>query len=249
VYGWRARLGIIYGVGFTEHEFHQCAPPGVSVHITRARTPGKSMFVLPPGMKSGDAFLAEIARCTEDLAKMRPQVIFWGSTSGSFANPDGGPGREWDARLRTAMAAATGPGIISTTTSASVIAGLAALGVKRVAMASPYKPEAEQRFAAYLADHGVATVRSRGLACEDVWEIGQLGPEVAYRTAIEADHPDAEAIVIGETSFRTLEVLDRIEADTGKPVVAASIVSMWNALRLAGVRERQQGLGRLFREH
>jgi len=247
VYGWRARLGIIYGVGFTDHEFYQCAPAGVSVHITRATTPGKSMFELPPEIRTEDAFVQEVARCASDLAKMRPAVIFWGSTSGSFAAPDGGSGRAWDARLKEAMKRATG--IPSTTTSSSVVAGLAALGARRVAIASPYKPDAEARFSAYLGEHGVSVLKTRGLACEDVWEIGQLGPEVAHRTALEADHPDADAIVIGETSFRTIEVLDRIEADTGKPVVAASIVSMWNALRMAGVREAQPRLGRLFREH
>jgi maleate isomerase len=88
----------------------------------------------------------------------------------------------------------------------------------------------------------------RGLACEDVWEIGNLGPEVAYRTAMEALHPDADAIVIGETSFRTIEVLEAIEKDSGKPVVAASIASMWHAIRLSGVRGPQPRLGRLFRE-
>jgi maleate cis-trans isomerase len=87
----------------------------------------------------------------------------------------------------------------------------------------------------------------RGLACEDVWEIGNLGPEVAYQTAINAMHPDADAIVIGETSFRTKEIIEPLESDSGKPVVAASIVSMWNAVRLAGVREPLSGLGALFR--
>jgi maleate isomerase len=247
VYGWRARLGIIYGVGYTDHEFYLSAPPGVSVHITRATTPGKSMFVLPPEIKTGDAFVHEVARCATDLAKMRPAAIFWGSTSGSFAAPDGGSGRAWDTKLKDAMNAATG--VRCTTTSSSVVAGLAALGAKRVAIASPYKPDAEARFAAYLGEHGVSVVKSRGLACEDVWEIGQLPPEVAYRTAMEANHPDADAIVIGETSFRTLEVLEQIEADTGKPVVSASLVSMWNALRIAGIKSPQLGLGRLFREH
>lgn len=247
MYGWRARLGIIYGVGFTDHEFHQCAPDGVSVHITRATTPGKSMFELPPEIRTEDAFVKEVAARANDLAKMRPAAILWGSTSGSFAAPDGGSGRDWDSRLKAAMKAATG--IVSTTTSSSVVAGLAALGARRVAIASPYKPDAEARFARYLGEHGITVVKSRGLACEDVWDIAQLGPEVAYRTALEADHPEAEAIVVGETSFRTIEVLDRIEADTGKPVVSASIVSMWHALRLAGIRESQLRLGRLFKEH
>ena len=246
MYGWRSRIGIIYGVGFTDHEFYQCAPEGVSVHITRATTPGKSMFELPPEIKTGDAFVDEVARCARDVAKMKPQAILWGSTSGSFAAPDGGSGRTWDEKLKKAMQGATG--IRSTTTSSSVVAALNAFGAKKVVIASPYKPEAEAKFKAYLGEHGVDVLKMRGLACEDVWEIGNLGPEVAYRTAMEALRPDADAIVIGETSFRTIEVLEAIEKDSGKPVVAASIASMWHAIRLSGVRGPQPRLGRLFRE-
>jgi maleate cis-trans isomerase len=245
MYGWRARIGIIYAVGYTDHEFYQMAPEGVSVHITRATTPGKSAFELPPEFSGASAFIDEIGRRARDLSKMRPQALVWMSTSGSFLDPAGGDGLDWDQALKDRMVEASG-GIASTTTSSSAVLALRAVGARRVAVASPYKPEAERALRTYLEKHGFEVVAMRGIGCEDVWEIGNLGPEVAYRVARDADRPEADAVFIAETSFRTVEVIQPLEADLGKPVISANAASMWNALRLAGVRAKQPRFGQLF---
>lgn len=245
MYGWRARIGIIYAVGYTDHEFYQMAPDGVSVHITRATTPGKSAFELPPEFSAASGFLDEIGQRAWDLSKMRPQSLVWMSTSGSFRHPEGGDGLEWDDALKRRMTEASG-GIASTTTSSSAVIALRALGVRSVSVASPYKPEAEAALRTYLERHGFEVIAMNGIGCEDVWEIGNLGPEVAYRVAREVDRPEADAIFVAETSFRTIEVIPTLEADLGKPVVSANAASMWNALRLAGVRSRDPKLGQLF---
>ncbi len=244
MYGWRARIGIIYGTGYTDHEYYDAAPPGVSVHVTRARTAGLSEFTLGQEYSSSEAFLQEIENCARTLARIRPAAIVWMTTSGSFSDPDGNDGLAWDQRLHQCMREASG--VPSTTTSSSVVAAIRALGVGRVAVASPYKPEAEARLKTYLERHDIEVVNMHGLACEDVWEIGNLDPEDAYRAAVEADHPDAEAVFIAETSFRTQEAIEILEADLGKPVFSANGASMWHVVCLTGVNPVRPGLGRLF---
>jgi maleate cis-trans isomerase len=44
-----------------------------------------------------------------------------------------------------------------------------------------------------------------------------------------------------------MEVIDQLESDLGKPVVSSNTASMWKLLQLAGVKERVEGLGRLFK--
>jgi maleate isomerase len=44
----------------------------------------------------------------------------------------------------------------------------------------------------------------------------------------------------------TITILDALEQDLGKPAVSANSAMMWHALRLAGVRERVSGYGRLL---
>jgi maleate cis-trans isomerase len=44
----------------------------------------------------------------------------------------------------------------------------------------------------------------------------------------------------------TIEVLARLEKDLGKPVISSASAMVWNALRVAEVKERVKGYGTLF---
>ena len=76
---------------------------------------------------------------------------------------------------------------------------------------------------------------------------GEIRPEVPYRMAREIDRPDADGIFISCTNFRTIEIIEQLEADTGKPVVTSNQASMWIALKALGV-VGPKGYGRLFQK-
>ena len=61
------------------------------------------------------------------------------------------------------------------------------------------------------------------------------------------DHADAEALLIPDTAMHTLGVIDKIEQRIGKPVLTANQVTVWEGLRLAGLPQRAEQLGALFR--
>ena len=44
----------------------------------------------------------------------------------------------------------------------------------------------------------------------------------------------------------TIEVLERLERELGKPVLSSASAMMWNALRVAGVGAPVPGYGRLL---
>ena len=46
-----------------------------------------------------------------------------------------------------------------------------------------------------------------------------------------------------------MEVIDEIEAVVDKPVVTSNQAMLWHCLRLAGIDDRLDGMGRLTREH
>ena len=50
-------------------------------------------------------------------------------------------------------------------------------------------------------------------------------------------------------ALRTLDVVDAIERQLGKPVVCSNQAMIWGCLRIAGVADRFQGYGALLREH
>ncbi|MFD6454668.1 hypothetical protein ACFWF3_28185, partial [Nocardia sp. NPDC060220] len=66
--------------------------------------------------------------------------------------------------------------------------------------------------------------------------------------AVTNDHPYAQALLIPDTAMHTLEVLPKLEAALGKPVLTANQVTIWEGLRLAGVTAVAPELGALFAE-
>lgn len=76
--------------------------------------------------------------------------------------------------------------------------------------------------------------------------MGRLPPEEAYKLALTVKGACNEAIFISCTNFHALEVIDRLEKDTGKPVVSSNQATMWYALRKLGIKDSLEGYGSLF---
>ena len=109
---------------------------------------------------------------------------------------------------------------------------------------SPYSADLTERGRAHLALHGFDVVGVARL--EGVRNIYEETAERAYAVGRQADRPDAEAVFLSGTGMPTLAMLQVLEDDLGKPVVSASSAIMWNALRIAGVRNSRPGYGRLL---
>jgi maleate isomerase len=60
------------------------------------------------------------------------------------------------------------------------------------------------------------------------------------------DSPEAEAIVICCGALRAVDVIQEIEDELGKPVIASNQAMVWDCLRLAGLPDRVGGYGRIF---
>jgi maleate cis-trans isomerase len=97
--------------------------------------------------------------------------------------------------------------------------------------------------AKFLEHFGFKIVSQKGLNVECP---AFLPPESAYQVASEADCKEADGMVISCTNFRSMEVIERLEKDLGKPVVSSNTASMWKLLQLAGIQKRITGAGRLF---
>ena len=50
-------------------------------------------------------------------------------------------------------------------------------------------------------------------------------------------------------ALRMIDVVDSVEAKLRKPVICSNQAMIWDTLRLAGIDDRIDGFGRLFREH
>ena len=98
------------------------------------------------------------------------------------------------------------------------------LGAKRVVLASAYDDKVNAIAQGFIEANGYEVVAARGLGMVDNLAVGRLGPDSAYELARGADHQDADAMVLACTNWRTMDVIERLERELGKPVVSTTQV-------------------------
>lgn len=236
--GWRARLGFLLPPGNpnVEPELFLLKPDGVSVHFGRMIARGT------PGAHDGQdqrtrSQLDHIDEPTEMLALIRPQVIAMAHTASSYMLERAG-----EAELTERMEKKHN--VRFTSAFASVIAAMNQLGVTKVALGTPYAEKQTLAGQAALESYGMEVVNVRRL--ENVRNIYEETPERAYSLARSANTSEAEVVFLSGVGMPTVEVLDALEQDLGKPVISSVAAMMWHCLKLAGVKPLVPGYGRLL---
>jgi maleate isomerase len=242
MFGWRARIGLLVPPGnpTVEPEFYMMAPEGVTVHCARLQgfqsfnTPGA-----PAGMEQRTlAYLEELPGPAQALASVRPAVIILAHTASSYAT-----GFASEPQLIERLSALTGATTL--TAARAVLAALRHLGVKKLALGTPYPEAISAMGKAYWEAAGFDIVGYHRLA--GVQNIYAESEQRAYHLARQAYAPDADAVLLSGTGLPTVSVLEMLEQDLKIPVISSNQASLWQALRLAGVRQAVTGFGRLLR--
>lgn len=230
------RIGLLVPSSNTtvEPEFYRALPADVTLHTARLFlaqiTPGSILDMV-----------ADLETQSRHLASADVDVIVLGATAPSFLK-----GLGYDRELIARIEAATGKR--ATTTSTALIEALRHLGASRVALGSAYDEKVNAIARAFLEANGVTVLDAQGLDLVDNLVVGRLGAETAYELARRVDRSDAEAVVLACTNWRTMEVIERLERELGKPVVSTTQASIWAALRIIGGTDGVPGYGRLLRE-
>jgi len=232
----RAKLGFVLlsSEQTIESEMMRWAPDGVGVHFTRAVNPDQITAENLAGMLDSLAPAASVLAPNAGL-----DVVCYACTSGSVVMGEAAVMAE----LRKGNAAATPTTLIS-----SVLAALDAIGAKRIVIATPYLDEINQIEVEYMTARGVEILNIEGLNITNDSDMVRVTPTYIRDFAVGLDTPDADAIFISCGALRSMEVIDEIESATGKPCITSNQAMLWHCLRLAGVDDRIDGLGRLFGE-
>jgi len=131
----------------------------------------------------------------------------------------------------TAMIDAGAPAAV--TTSGALIAALRHLDLTSIATVTPYTADLTAGLSVFLAEAGVDVVSASGLGLtSDIWAVPY---DVTAGLVRDTDTDDAQAVFISCTNLPTYDVIAPLEAELGKPVLTANQVTMWSALRAAGV--------------
>ena len=148
--------------------------------------------------------------------------------------------------LRSLMQDATS--LPCTTMSHAIVAALRALGMQRVAVATSYIGELNDRLVDYLTVSGFDVTAIEGLSITGVKEVGEVTPQtlIALSKSVLARDPSADGIFISCGGLLTLDVIPPLEAQLGLPATASSPAGFWDVMRLAGQDPSSPGYGRLF---
>ena len=173
----------------------------------------------------------------ELLAMVKPDVIVVAHTVTSYHL-----GRRGEAELLDRLERATGRRVV--TAFGSVVRALERLGIRKLALGTPYSAEVTLQGKAHLEAHGFGAVKFDNL--KGIENIYDTTAEHAYALARSVDADDADAVFLSGTGMPTVTVLESLEQDLHKPVISSASATMWHALRLAGVGQSVMGYGRLL---
>ena len=243
MYGARGRIGLIVPSNNTvcEPEMAALCPPGVNTYSTR--------LLFDPKLEGLLGFSKDVDRASLELSSENIcQVIAFCCTMGSMIG-----GIHYDREIIARIEAIAKTPAITTTT--AVKAALDTLGVKKIAVATPYTQDITQAELKALELAGYRVTAIKGYhehvapgECRNEM-IGRLLPDVAFQLALEVNGKENEAIFISCTNFRAIEIIEKLEDRTGKPVISSNQATSWYALRTLGLKDVIKGYGCLLESH
>ena len=205
-----------------DRELWRWMPQDVSLFFTRTPFIDEPVGVEMAEDVSDDG---DILTAAKNLSVVRPRVMAYACTSGSFVH--GVAGARHISKMMEAASAAQG-----VSTSEALLEALEHLGASKVVVVTPYVAELTLRLGDFLEEAGHSVVAQAGLGLEGgIWE-------VPYRTTSElirgADVPEADVIFISCTNLPTYDIIAPLERELGKPVLSANQVTAWAALQRVG---------------
>jgi maleate isomerase len=235
----RARIGMITPSSNTVLEPLSAAmltplAPRVTCHFTRIKVTSISLARTSLTQFDDQPFLD----AAELLADARMDVIAWNGTSGAWRGTAADEALCASIARRAACSATTG--------TLAQLEAMRRLGVRRYALAVPYTSQ--------VCDAIVATYAASGFECCNVACLGithnaafaEVPPEAIRSLVARANVPGAEAVAIICTNLASGWLVEELEHSLAKPVLDSGVVTVWQALRLAGIPDPLRGWGQLL---
>lgn len=191
-----------------------------------------------------EAFYSDLKAALQALKGEKPDVIAYACTASSMVLPLD--------RLPAFIAKEAGvPGVA---TAPALVLAARALGMKKVAVATPYHDALNQHEKEFLEACGLEVLGIKGLGIgaggpQEYVKIAKVPPEEVYAHCRAAWIPGADGMIVSCTDFRTLEALPRLERELGKPVISSNLATLWQALRAGGLTAPIRGFGSLLEAH
>lgn len=126
-------------------------------------------------------------------------------------------------------------------------AALAALGLKRIALVTPYAVDVTLEMQANLRAAGYETTAVATFDQSDDFTVARISSDSILKAVCHIGaRADCDGVFVSCTSLRALPIISKAEAALGKPVIASNQVLAWHMMRLAGLSDTPTNAGSLF---
>jgi maleate isomerase len=232
----RLRIGLaaLSGNQTTEYEFRQLLNLAGVAFFT-ARLPD-SVTVSPETLRETEQHLA--AAVALILPSLPLDVVAFTCTSATIVN---GEDRIFS-RIQEAR-----PGVRCTTPITAALAAMGALGLKRIALLTPYMPSITVMMRDYIEDRNIAVPIMGSFNNpndNEVARITERSTAQAVRRLVSAGKVDGIFVSCG--SLRLAGMVEELEQELGLPVFSSNTAMAWHCLRLGGCKDKVSGFGALF---
>lgn len=147
--------------------------------------------------------------------------------------------------VRGAIRAAK-PGVPVVTPTAASVAGLRALGARRISILTPYTVATTRPMVEYFDRAGFEIVGATCLGFDDDREMARIAPSSLVELARSAIAPKADALFISCTAVRAALAAAEIENAIARPLVSSNLATAWACLRLCGDTRPRPEVARLM---
>jgi maleate isomerase len=211
-----ARVGLIIPSSntFSEPQFNRLAPPGLDIHVTRARIAGRWKRPL-------SEMADEIATAARLLSDCAPNVIVFHCTETSMTQ-----GPQGEGKVLEIIHDATG--VEAMATSQLVQEALQTLSMRKIVLLTPYK--SNENIIRYLHAAGIDVVSGVAMAIQPE-HFGGVSPRQWTELAKKHDSPDADGIFLSCTNTTQIDAIADIERLLGKPAVSSNQAVLWGCMK------------------
>lgn len=242
--GWRRKFAVLVPSTNTvvQPELDGMRPAGVTNHISRIRIPNLALRDDADFRRLVELIAAAQLEAVDSALSCEPDHVVLGISVETFWG-----GLAASRRLMGELESHTRLGV--TGGADACAAAFAALGVKRIAVLTPYFPVGDANVRQFFEESGYAVARVQGLRCASPVQIAHV-PPAALRAAVDAlDGDDVDAVIQVGTNLAMARLAGEMEAERGKPILAINACIYWRALRANGIADRVAGWGSLLEQH
>ncbi len=135
------------------------------------------------------------------------------------------------------------------TPSSAAINALKKMGVKKIAIFTPYSEKLNKQVVDYFKTENFNVLSNSYFDILNDNDIAKVDPEYLFQVITKMDISDSEAIFISCTNLPALDIIDKLEKKLNKIVLSSNQVLIWDTLKSINQKKTVNGFGRLFLEN